>query len=533
MAKQSYKTDILIVGASTGGVAGTLAALKLGKRVILTEATDWIGGQLTSQAVPPDEHPWIEKMGATASYRQFRNHVRAYYKRYYPLKKQCHYDECFNPGNGFVSRLCHEPKVALAVLEGMLAPYLSTGQLELFLNLTPVAAHTEAERVLAVTFQHEDTGETVTAEAPYILDATDLGDMLELANIDHVIGAESQVDTNELHAPIKADPLDQQALSWCFALDYKEGENHTTERPDGYEVWCDFQAPFWPDKQFSWFDVNPVTLKRRHLGLFESELESKEGLERTLWTYRRALAKDQLEGYTVPSDISLVNWPQTDYFLGPIVGVSNAEKQKNLEACKNLSLSFLHWMQTEAPRHDGGVGYSELRLRKDVVGTEDGLAKMVYVRESRRIKSVFTVLEEHIGVEQRKKQNSAEQFFDSVGIGSYRIDLHPSSTGRNYVDISSYPFQIPLGALLPVRIDNLLPACKNIGVTHITNGCYRLHPVEWNIGEVAGALAAYCLEKKVKPKQVRETHLVAFQTLLERTFGIELEWPKEIRQQSL
>ena len=50
------------------------------------------------------------------------------------------------------------------------------------------------------------------------------------------------------------------------------------------------------------------------------------------------------------------------------------------------------------------------------------------------------------------------------------------------------PFEIPLGALLPERVENLLPACKNIGTTHITNGCYRLHPVEWNIGEAAGAL---------------------------------------------
>ncbi len=56
------------------------------------------------------------------------------------------------------------------------------------------------------------------------------------------------------------------------------------------------------------------------------------------------------------------------------------------------------------------------------------------------------------------------------------------------------PFQIPLGALIPVRIENLLPAAKNIGTTHITNGCYRLHPVEWNVGEVAGELAAHCLD---------------------------------------
>ncbi len=52
-----------------------------------------------------------------------------------------------------------------------------------------------------------------------------------------------------------------------------------------------------------------------------------------------------------------------------------------------------------------------------------------------------------------------------------------------------YPFQIPLGALLPVRVDNLLPACKNLGTTRITSGAYRVHPVERSIGEAAGALA--------------------------------------------
>src|SRR5206468_9538617 len=67
------------------------------------------------------------------------------------------------------------------------------------------------------------------------------------------------------------------------------------------------------------------------------------------------------------------------------------------------------------------------------------------------------------------------------------IYLHPSSGGDNYIDVSSLPFQIPLGSLIPKRVENLLPACKNLGTTHITNGCYRLHPVEWNIGESAGA----------------------------------------------
>ena len=49
-------TDVLILGGGTGGVAAALAAAGLGKSVILTEETDWVGGQLTSQAVPPDEN---------------------------------------------------------------------------------------------------------------------------------------------------------------------------------------------------------------------------------------------------------------------------------------------------------------------------------------------------------------------------------------------------------------------------------------------------------------------------------------------
>jgi len=106
-----------------------------------------------------------------------------------------------------------------------------------------------------------------------------------------------------------------------------------------------------------------------------------------------------------------------------------------------------------------------------------------------------------------------------------------SSQFRNYVDISTWPAQIPLGALIPVRVENLLPACKNVGVTHITNGCYRLHPIEWNIGEAAGALAAYCLEKGLSPRQVRNTarHLADFQQLLGDQLGFVLEWPEYAR----
>jgi hypothetical protein len=145
---------------------------------------------------------------------------------------------------------------------------------------------------------------------------------------------------------------------------------------------------------------------------------------------------------------------------------------------------------------------------------------------------MFTVLEEHVGKENRslitgnKNNNTAADFYDSIGIGYYHIDLHPSSGGNNYIDFDSLPFQIPLGALIPARVENLIPANKNIGTTHLTNGCYRLHPVEWNIGESAGLLVAFAISKKVIPRTVREKKelLIEFQNLA-RTRGIETHWP--------
>lgn len=114
-ADAATTADVLVVGGGVGGVAAALAALRLGKTVILTEETDWIGGQLTAQAVPPGENPWIETTGCTASYRQFRNDVRAFYRTKYALRKAPYANQLLNPGMGTVSAVCHEPLVALSI----------------------------------------------------------------------------------------------------------------------------------------------------------------------------------------------------------------------------------------------------------------------------------------------------------------------------------------------------------------------------------------------------------------------------------
>ncbi len=525
--------DVVIAGGGLGGCAAALAALRNNLRVILTEETDWIGGQLTQQGVPPDEHQWIESHGATQLYRDFRHAIRQYYIRNYPLTHAASTRKYLNPGDGIVSRLCHEPRVALAVLHDMLAPYVSAGKLVLLLEHKITSADVTGDKVRALKANNCRNGNDLVLSAPYFVDATELGDLLPLTGTEYITGSEAKAETRELHAAQKANPDNHQAFTVCFAMDYVAKANHVIDQPGEYNFWRNFMpniTPPWPGRLLDLEYANPSTLQPKALGFHPEGIPAGDMLN--LWNYRRIIDKNNFKPGFYNSDITVVNWPQNDYFPGNIIDVSEQEFSKHFERGKQLSLSLLYWLQTEAPRPDGRQGWPGLRLRGDIMGTEDGLAKYPYVRESRRIKAMFTVLEEHVGTANRAlitgkdSGNTAADFYDSVGVGYYHIDLHPSTGGDNYIDFDSLPFQIPLGALLPLRMENLLPANKNIGTTHITNGCYRLHPVEWSIGESVGLLVAYALNRKVTPRAVRENAqmLASFQQLI-RSQGIETHWP--------
>jgi hypothetical protein len=523
--------DVVIIGGGFGGCAAALAAARQGLRVVMTEETDWIGGQLTSQAVPLDENAWIESAGGTASYQRLRQGVRDYYARNFPLTAAAKANPRLNPGNGTVSKLCHEPRVGLAVLEEMLAPHVAAQRIRILLRHVALSAATQGDRVEAVRVRSNESGHELVLRAPYFIDATELGDLLPMTKTEYVVGAEAQRVTGEPHAKPDYQPQNQQSFTCCYAMDYLAGEDHTIDRPADYDFWREHVPPLsppWSGKLLSLTYSQPRTLKPFNMGFDPAKATG-------LFRYRRIVDRANFEPGTYVGDVTLVNWPQNDYMLGNLIDVPAEEAARHLARAKQLSLSLLYWLQTECPRPDGGTGWKGLRLRPDIVGTEDGLAKYPYVRESRRIKAEFTVVEQHVATELRMKaqgvttaaEATAETFADTVGIGSYAIDLHPSSGGDNYIDFGALPFQIPLGALLPQRIENLLPACKNLGVTHITNGCYRLHPVEWNIGEAAGALAAHCIAKQRAPRQVRNTpaHLAEFQAELTRQ-GVPLGWPR-------
>lgn len=532
MTKELH-ADILIVGGGLGGVAAALGALRSGRTVIMSEEFDWIGGQLTSQAVPPDEHSWVEQFGVTRSYQQLRRGIRQYYRDNYPLTAESRAWGDLNPGAGWVSRLCAEPRVGLAVLEAMLAPWRGGGKLTVLQPYRPVAADVDGDTVRSITLRHRDSGREIVCSAPYVIDATELGDLLPLTGTEYAKGFEAQSDTGEPSAPDHAQPDNVQAVSVCFAIDHVDGDQ-TIDKPENYDFWRKYQPEFWGGPLLGFKAPHPRTLEITERSftpnpdddplLVDADQRRNPG-DGNLWTFRRIAARRNFRPGTYGSDICLVNWPMIDYMESTIIDVSEEEKARHLKAAADLSYSVFYWLQTEAPRLDGGQGFPGLRLRGDVTGTDHGLAMAPYIRESRRILPVTRIVEQDVSMAVHGNALS-KHYRDSVGVGMYRIDLHPSTGGDNYVDVESAPFEIPLGALLPRRVKNLLPAGKNLGTTHITNGCYRLHPVEWNVGEVAGMLAAHCLNHGLTPHQVQadDGKLEDFQAQLYRA-GVEIRWP--------
>jgi hypothetical protein len=479
--------EVLVAGGGTGGVAAAIAAARAGRRVVLVEETDWLGGQLTAQGVSAlDEHEHIESFGGTRSYYELRNAIRRHYGQ-------------SNPGNCWVTRLAFEPRVAVDVIEQMLP-----AQVSIHRRTKTVAVTTDGDRITEVTAMGLDHGEFTRWRPELVIDATELGDLLPLCGAEHVIGAETIAQTGEPQAqPAEPKPHCVQSFTYTFACERRpRGERHVIDKPEKYEHYKSAQ-PYSLRIEVHAGEIYGETSGWLQYSLYEQLPGTKGGL----WTYRRLVEKQ---------DITMFNWPGNDYRDRSILDCSPLDAARALQDAKRVSLGFLYWLQTEQ-------GAPELKLRRDVMGTADGLSKHPYIREARRIKAVKTVVEQEVS-ERHQHGPRAAPFGDSVGVGWYPIDIHRSGPDDVGASCRTKPFQIPLGALLPVRIANLIAGAKSIGTTHITNGCYRLHPVEWNVGEAAGALAAFALRERITTAAVREKLLQRFQGEL-RDQGVPLAWP--------
>ena len=341
--------------------------------------------------------------------------------------------------------------------------------------------------------------------ASYFLDATDLGDLLALANVPHALGADSKDDFGEPDAPPERRKDWIQPITVPLALERRpEGEDHTLpEPPPGY--------------------AEIVAQRGFRMSFGKSGVFGIRPFEDSLFNYRQFIAAANFADPALPYDVTTINDDNNDYTPRSIPTGNPDEDAAIVVAARARSLAYAYWIQTACPRDDGsGQGYPNLRIATEVFGTYDGTAPLPYIRESRRMLAHTMIRQQDIVVQGRRRANL---FADSVGIGRYRLDMHAVEGMQGYGGAQPSPFQIPLGALVSPTVENVLPACKNLGVTHITNSAYRVHPIEWNVGESAGALAAFCVKRTVTPANVlaQKPLLREFQHAL-LDAGVPLYW---------
>ncbi len=104
-------------------------------------------------------------------------------------------------------------------------------------------------------------------------------------------------------------------------MDYLPGEDHTIEKPEEYSFWRDYVprlTPAWPGKLLSWVGSEPKSVRPR------TSAFSPEGEGLGLWVYRRIADPRNLaaRAWATSKGMTVVNWPQNDYWLGNLVGVT-------------------------------------------------------------------------------------------------------------------------------------------------------------------------------------------------------------------
>ncbi|HRI44199.1 MAG TPA: FAD-dependent oxidoreductase [Fimbriimonadaceae bacterium] len=507
----NLETDILIVGGGLGGCAAALAAAEMGQRVVMTEQWPEIGGQLVTQAVPPDEHPWIERFGCTRRYRLLRNLVREGFRHRHGLSGAARQDPLLNPGNGWVSRLCAEPNLWLQALNQMLKNPPGEGLLRIGKPWRPIRAEVSAlGRIEEVWLENAQLLEPIRVQARIVLDATETGELLVLAQVPCRLGSDARAEFGEAHAPENANREDQQGFTWVQALGWDPEGDHTIEKPDRYDYWRKHSPSGWPGPQLSLVYPHVRTGEPTRL-----EVMGEGGL----FAYRRVLDAAHFAKSEEVEPVTLVNWPQNDYFERVLLDRGDLGPAAQREG-QSLTLSLLYWMQTE-------LGLTGLRPRPDVTGESLGLAAAPYIREPRRMVGFETLTECEVGADMNPGRSKSAERADSVGIGAYRIDLHQSPVAPT-LDISALPYQIPVSCLLSPSCPNLIAAGKCLSVSHIANGCTRLHPVEWNVGESAGVLAALSLASGREPRDFLLGPLLQDLQSVLADQGIELAWSDEV-----
>lgn len=371
--------------------------------------------------------------------------------------------------HAWVSFFTYDPRVGAAIFADWAG---ALPNLRWLAGQVPLAVERSGDRLTAVQFAD------YRIQAQVILDGTELGDLLALADVPYRWGWEWQSEWGEPSAPIQPSALTQtypvQAPTWVVVM----------------QDFGDQTAP----------EIPPAPI--------ESDVQQFE----TAWDGYGAEAF--LNYGRLPGDRFMINWPQAgnDYGQGldRCIG-SAAERLALLREARWHSQSFARFIQQRLGRRYGLAAVFPEEPNSLGGGA---FALHPYYRESRRLRGLATVREQDIlpiasgRVAPLPLTDTGE--VAAIAIGNYANDHHypgmllplqPKSLrwGGRW---TGTPFTLPYGCLIPHAADGLLVCEKNIAVSHIANGATRLQPVVLAIGQAAGMAAALCVEQGCQPRQL-------------------------------
>lgn len=451
-AVTKQNTDVLVISGSTSGTAAGIVAARLGVKTLIVEETPWIGGMFTSQGVGACDGNHNLDSGI---WNEFRGALRTHYGGPAALE------------TGWVSNTLFEPSVGNKIFREMASKEK---------NLTIINGYFLIEilktknRVTGAIFKN-NKNEVLQVEAKVTIDATDLGDGLKMAGASYNLGMDSKSETNEKNAPLQANKIVQD-LTWVAILkDYGATANKTIEKPANYSP-------------------------NSFIGSCSETVDNK-----------KINCDKMLEYGKLPNNKYMINWPTkgNDIYLD-IVELSREDRNKELQKARNYTLQFVYYIQHE-------LGYKSLGLADDEFNTPDLLAYAPYYREGRRVKGISFMTYNHVADPYNQKE---ALYKTGISVGDYPVDHHhkqnPNAPDLGFPPVPSY--NIPLGALIPEKIDGLIVSDKAISVSNLINGATRLQPVVLLTGQAAGTLAANAViaNKKIRDVSIRSVQ----QSLLEQ-----------------
>jgi hypothetical protein len=442
--KSVLKTDVLVIGAGTGGTAAAIQCARLNVKTVLIESTPMLGGMLTASGVSCTDG---NDQFASGIWQEFREGLYQHYKR----KKL---------NTGWVSNTCFEPKVGDSIFKAISN---QLPKLAIYYGYDFITVLKKNNKVTGAIFTN-NKGHHLTIYATIIIDGTDLGDVMANAGALYDLGMDDPTISKEKEAKEKNTIV--QDLTWAAILkDYGPNADVTIAKPVGY------------DPKFFYCTCTDAPCYNK----------SWNGDKYKMLNYGK-LPRSPGALY----DKYMLNWPPNgnDIYLN-VVTQSNAQRIESYALAKQHTLRFIYFIQTELGMKNIGLANDEL---------DGGLAFAPYHREGRRMKGRVRMNLNHI-----KIPYDSSLYRTGIAVGDYPVDHHHSRYPGAVPEIAFPPipaYNVPMGALIPASVEGLLVCDKSISVTNLVNGTTRLQPVVLLTGQAAGVIAAIALQQKKKISEV-------------------------------